>query len=575
MASTTRPVARLLTVAYFSMEVGLEPAMPTYSGGLGVLAGDTLRAAADMGIPMVGITLIYHKGYFQQHLDSRGTQTESPAQWFPQDYLQALPTRAEVTIEGRPVRLRAWLQVVRGVSGHEVPVYFLDTALPENDPRDQTITDYLYGGDDRYRLCQEAVLGLGGVAMLRALGHRKPSVYHMNEGHSALLALALLEERTSRRGLRTVTDADREAVRHGCVFTTHTPVPAGHDKFHADLVRQVLGDSRTKELQSAGCLLDGALNMTHMALVFSHYINGVSMRHEAISRGMFPKYPINSVTNGVHAGTWVAPPFHHLYDRHIPEWRHDNLYLRYAIGIPRDEIQQAHNEAKRDLLAEVERRTCVRLSPTAFTIGFARRATGYKRADLLFSDLERLKRIAKQVGPLQAIYAGKAHPNDDGGKALIRRVFDASAALKDYVPVVYLEDYDMGLAKLLCAGVDLWLNTPQKPYEASGTSGMKAALNGVPSLSVLDGWWVEGCVEGVTGWSIGETWEGESDQGKDMASLHDKLERVIVPMFYKQPGEYAKVMRWAISLNGSYYNTERMVFQYLTNAYLGPKEHKR
>jgi len=554
-------------VAYFSMEVGLGPAMPTYSGGLGVLAGDTLRAAADLGVPMACVTLLHHKGYFDQHLDAEGNQTESASVWSPEAFLEPLPHRVSVTVEGRQVQVRAWRYLVQGLSGHSVPVYFLDTALVENDPWDQALTDYLYGGDGRYRLCQETVLGLGGVAMLRALGHGGVRLYHMNEGHSALLVLALLEEQTEGRGLNDVTEADKQAVRKRCVFTTHTPVPAGQDQFSPDLVRQVLGEKWMIALQASGCCPSGILNMTYLGLFFSHYINGVSMRHEEISHSMFPGYPINSITNGVHAVTWTAPAFQSLYDRLIPEWRGDNLYLRYAIGIPLDEIQQAHAQSKRELLAQVERRTGVRLQPAAMTLGFARRASAYKRADLLLSDIERLKRIATQVGPLQVIYGGKSHPRDESGKAIIRRIFEAAAALGDTVPVVYLEDYDMELARSLCAGVDLWLNTPQKPQEASGTSGMKAALNGVPSLSVLDGWWIEGHTEGVTGWSIGDDWEPESDPSKETGSLYDKLEYVILPMFYARPAAFAAVMRSTIALNASFFNAQRMMLQYLANAY--------
>jgi starch phosphorylase len=555
------------TVAYFSMEVGLEPAMPTYAGGLGVLAGDTLRAAADLGVPMVGVTLLHRKGYFRQHLDAQGNQSESPAVWYPEEFLEAMEPRISVTISGRSVQVRAWRYLVRGVSGHTVPVYFLDTALSENSPWDQSLTDHLYHGGDDYRLCQEVVLGLGGVAMLRALGHERVQLFHMNEGHSALLALALLEEQIRGRDLRAVTKTDTEAVRQRCVFTTHTPVPAGHDQFPLDMVRRVLGEERTIALEATGCCLDDTLNATHLALVFSHYVNGVSQRHHEISHSMFPRYPINSITNGVHAVTWTAPAFQDLYDRHIPEWRRDNLYLRYAISIPVDEIQQAHAEAKRELLAEVKRRTGLRLDPAVMTLGFARRAAAYKRPDLLFSDLDRLKRIAQQAGPLQVIYGGKSHPRDESGKAIIRHIFEAAAALEDTVPLVYLEEYDMALGKYLCAGVDLWLNSPQKPHEASGTSGMKAALNGVPSLSVLDGWWIEGHVEGVTGWSIGDDWEPESNPSKEIASLYDKLEYVILPMFYGRPTAFAEVMQSVIALNASFFNAQRMLLQYVENAY--------
>jgi starch phosphorylase len=554
------------TIAYFSMEVGLNPAMPTYSGGLGVLAGDTLRAAADLGVPIVGVTLLHRKP-FRQHLDARGIQTDTSYVWHPKEFLEPLEPRVVVNIEGREVEVQAWRYLVRGVSGHTVPVYFLDTAVPENSPWDQTLTDHLYGGDDHYRLCQEVVLGLGGVAMLRALGHEEVQLHHMNEGHSALLTMALLEEQTKGRGLRAATSKERDAVRERCVFTTHTPVPAGHDQFSLDMVRRVVGDERTAALEAVECCWNGTLNMTYLALLFSHYINGVSQRHHDISHGMFPAYPINSITNGVHAVTWTAPAFQELYDRHIPEWRVDNLYLRYAISIPLQEIQQAHAAAKRELLAEVKSRTGVRLDPTAMTLGFARRATAYKRAEMLLSDPDRLKRIASEVGPLQIIYGGKSHPQDSSGKAIIQHVFELAAPLKDIVSIVYLEEYDMALAKYVCSGVDVWLNNPQKPHEASGTSGMKAALNGVPSLSVLDGWWIEGHVEGVTGWSIGDDWDAESNIAKETLSLYDKLEYVILPMFYGRPTAFARVMRSAIAINASFFNAQRMMLQYLENAY--------
>ncbi len=555
-------------VAYFCMEVGLDPALPTYAGGLGMLAGDTLSSAADLGIPMVGVTLLHRKGYFRQHLDSTGWQTEAPATWSPEALLEAVPQRVSVTIEGRPVRIRAWLYGLTGISGHTVPVYFLDTALPENTPWDQALTDHLYGGDSHYRLCQEAILGLGGAAMLDAIGYRNVQVYHMNEGHSALLTLAVARELSDDSGLRHLSPVTMNAVRRRCVFTTHTPVPAGHDRFPASLVSQVLGDELTAALRSGRCFLDDTLNMTYLAFSFSHYINGVSMHHEEIAHTMFPNYPINSITNGVHAVNWTAPSFKEVYDRHIPEWRWDNLYLRYAVSIDLEDIREAHRHAKQALMAVIKERTGQSLDPAAMTIGFARRATAYKRAGLLFSDLDRLTCIARRAGPLQVIYGGKAHPNDEGGKRLIQSIFQAAAALKNEVKIVYLEEYDMGLARYVCSGVDLWLNTPQKPFEASGTSGMKAALNGVPSLSVLDGWWIEGNVEGVTGWSVGDTWEAESDPGREMSSLYDKLEKVIVPMFYQRPDDYGRIMRWAIAINGSYYNAQRMLVQYLSNAYV-------
>lgn len=556
------------TIAYFSMEIGADPAIPTYGGGLGVLAGDCLRAAADLGQPLVGMTLLYRKGYFRQHLDAEGNQSESPSEWRPEEVLEPMAPRIVVTIEGRPVSVRAWKSRIRGIKGDEVPVYFLDTALPENDPRDRVITDLLYVSNDHMRLIQETVLGYGGVTMLKALGHPIVKLYHMNEGHSALLTLALLEEQTNGRGILSATDEDRDAVRDRCVFTTHTPVPAGHDQFPRHLVEQILGRERAEAVEANVLGSNGVLNMTKLALSFSRHINGVAMRHGEISQTMFPHYPVSSITNGVHAATWTSDPFQRLFDRQIPQWRYDNLYLRHAISIPKEEIREAHCEAKQDLLAEVERRTQIRLDPDVMTIGFARRAAAYKRANLVFSDIERLRRIARTSGGLQVVFGGKAHPADVPGKQVIRKVFEAAKALGPDLRVIYLEEYDMALARIICAGVDLWLNTPQKPQEASGTSGMKAALNGVPSLSVLDGWWAEGHIEGVTGWSIGNYAEGESASA-EAQSLYDKLEKVILPLYYQWNDDFTRIMRSTIALNGSFFNAQRMMYQYLKNAYYG------
>lgn len=554
-------------VAYFSMEIALDAEIPTYSGGLGVLAGDILRSAADLGVPMVGVTLLHRKGYFRQRIDDGGRQSEEPEDWTPQERLEPLRNCVSVNLHGRKVGIRPWRYELEGVGGAVVPVYLLDTDLESNSRFDRTLTDHLYGGDAYYRLCQEVVLGLGGVAVLRELGHNHDSVFHMNEGHSALLTLALLDERLAQTGAAEVTPEHVEAVRRQCVFTTHTPVPAGHDQFPRHLVEEVLGGRRMGLLEQSGCLLNGTLNMTYLGLHHSRYINGVSMRHGEVSLGMFPGYPIDAITNGVHSLTWVSPAFEDLYDRHIRGWRHDNRYLRYAIQIPLYEIQQAHQRAKQEMLQEVEKRSGVRLDPDVFTSVFARRAAPYKRADLLLSDLVRLKGIARHVGPLQVIYAGKAHPRDEPGKSIIRRIIDGARALGDAVRIVYLENYNMGLARHLVAGADVWLNTPRRPREASGTSGMKAACNGVPSFSILDGWWIEGHIEGVTGWSIPHGTRGIDDEADEVQALYDKLERVILPLFYGQPLAYAEVMRSAIAINASFFNTQRVVSQYLRNAY--------
>src|SRR5215472_1725175 len=554
----------LPVVAYFSMEIALDPRMPTYSGGLGVLAGDTLRSAADIGVPIIGVTLLHRKGYFTQSLDSTGNQYEQPQHWTPETMLGEMDARAVVQIEGRNVQVRAWRYIIEGITGESVTVYLLDTDLPENAPQDRGLTDFLFGGDGRYRLAQEIVLGLGGLEILRKLDHTDIEAYHMNEGHSALLALGLLERRLAQSFAGRIKQLDIDGVRRLCIFTTHTPVPAGHDQFSRELVERVLGEDRSALLTESSSWHGDMLNMTYLALRFSGYVNGVAMRHGEVSRGMFPKYSINAITNGVHAVTWTSEPFRQLFDRSLPGWRKDNNYLRYAISIPLNQIRQAHTEAKHCLCRDIQATTSVALDPNVFTIGFGRRASTYKRADLLFRDPARLKHIAENVAPIQLVYAGKAHPRDEGGKEIIRGVFNGAASVSDAIRSVYVQNYDLRWGGLLTSGVDLWLNTPMRPQEASGTSGMKAALNGVPSFSVLDGWWVEGHIEGITGWSIGDE---DADDKEEVAELYDKLEREIVPMFYGKPHRYTEIMRSAIALNGSFFNTQRMVRQYISNAY--------
>jgi starch phosphorylase len=594
MANSIYPPKRF--VAYFSMEIALENAMPSYSGGLGVLAGDTIRAAADIRLPMVAVSLLYRKGYFRQRLGEDGAQTEEPVEWEVEKFLKEEEPRVSVTLENRRVELRAWRYMVKGVRGYEVPVYFLDADLPENDARDRELTGTLYGGDPYYRLSQEVLLGIGGVRMLRALGHTELMRYHMNEGHAALLTMELLEEETKRAGRTAIKSEDIERVRSKCVFTTHTPVPAGHDKFPAeylsrllpdqvrfidvkdassvDLIKSILQAEQTYPDWQEAARRGASVSMTYLALSLSNYVNGVAKLHGEVSRKMFPNVEIEAITNGVHAATWTSPAFQDLFDRYIPSWREDNYSLRGALGLPPEEVWAAHLLSKHSLLEAVRKKSGLKLDPEAFTIGFARRATGYKRADLILRDLDRLRQIAKNVGAFQIVYAGKAHPRDAGGKEIIKKIFKAKKALKKAVTIVFLDDYDLELAAQLTSGGDLWLNTPQYPMEASGTSGMKAAINGVPSLSILDGWWVEGCIEGVTGWSIGEPRRGDPgpetpvDNVVDAESLYTKLESVILPMFYEERSRYLEVMRHAIAMNGSFFNTQRMVQQYITDAYL-------
>ncbi|MBM2837235.1 MAG: Alpha-glucan phosphorylase [candidate division NC10 bacterium] len=554
-------------ISYFSMEVALESRVPTYSGGLGVLAGDALRSAADLGLPLVGVTLLYRKGYFSQRLDDEGHQHEEPWEWPVDEVLQPTDGRCQVEVEGRQVIVRAWRYLITGMSGVEVPVLLLDTDVEGNDPYDRTLTHSLYGGDERYRLCQEVILGVGGVRILRALGYTRVAKFHMNEGHAALLALELFAEELKRAPGKREDAIGR--VKRMCVFTTHTPVPAGHDQFPLSLAEGVLSPDHWDALRTLGCC-DQALNMTVVGLYLSDYVNGVTKRHSEVSRSLFPEHPIGAITNGVHSATWTAPVFRELYDRHIPGWREENSSLRYALGIPLEAIRQAHNEAKQRLIKEVNDRVGVEFDQDAFTLGFARRAAAYKRPTLLFHDPDRLRRIAMQHGPLQVVFAGKAHPNDEEGKALIQEIFRWSRELQPEVKIAYLPNYDMELGLVLTAGSDLWLNTPQPPHEASGTSGMKAAHNGVPSLSVLDGWWLEVPVEGVTGWAIGSRDRGPSFERRDdedAEDLYRKLEETILPLYYGDPLRWAELMRFTIALNASFFNTQRMVQQYVIHAY--------
>ena len=581
-------------IAYFSMEIGLDVRIPTYGGGLGILAGDTVRAAADLKVPMVAVTLLHRKGYLYQKVDATGWQTEAAVEWVVGDILSEETPRVTVSIEDRAVTVRAWRLDVMGVQGFSVPVYFLDTDLPENSAGDRALTDYLYGGDDRYRLSQEVVLGIGGVRMLRALGCTAIERFHMNEGHSSLLTLELLDEEASRAARRSITADDIEAVHRKCVFTTHTPVPAGHDQFPMELVGQVLGErAHVVDMKDVFCtdvvsrvlrqsvewadeLRDVVrpgvnLNLTYLALNLSQYVNGVAKKHGEVSRHMFAEYLIDSITNGVHATTWVAPPLARLFDRYLQGWREDNSSLRYGLAIPSEELSEAHAEAKDELIGFVNRQTNAGLDNGTFTVGFARRMTAYKRPLLVFEDVQRLRRIASDVGAVQFVFAGKAHPRDRGAKELIKRLYSLKESLKGHIRIAYLPNYDIRIAKLVTAGVDLWLNTPEPPKEASGTSGMKAALNGVPSHSVLDGWWVEGCVENITGWAIGDgrSGGGTTDGRRlDAEAIYDKWETLIVPMFYNDRPSYIQVMRQALALNGSFFNTHRMIQEYVLKAYL-------
>jgi len=560
------PFTRTQRIAYFSMEIALQNDIPTYSGGLGILAGDSMRSAADLEIPMVAISLVSHAGYFEQEIDAQGRQVEHHSAWQPSSQATRLEAKVAVSIEGRLVWVAGWLYVLKGHMNGEIPVILLDTDIDENQPADREITHYLYGGGDAYRLKQEIVLGIGGIRLLQALGFSLRQ-YHMNEGHSALLALELLRRHAyPQDDVRPGESAyDIPRVREMCDFTTHTPVEAGQDRFSYDLVFRIMAeviDPNTLK-QLAG---EDSLNMTRLAMNLSEYVNGVAKRHAEVSRKLFPGYHVRAVTNGVHPFTWASPPFRELFNAHFPGWCHESeILVRSECCIPDVSIWQAHVQAKQGLIEKVRALTGTEFKPELPILGFARRMTAYKRADLLFTDMERLKAIAKKY-PFQIVLSGKAHPKDEPGHHLIEQLHHHMRELSDIIPMAYIPNYNMDIALSMVSGVDAWLNTPLKPMEASGTSGMKAAFNGVPNLSVLDGWWIEGCIEGGTGWAIGDS--GDAANGGDASSLYDKLEKVVLPLYHDNRSGWIAVMKGAISKNASYFNSHRMMRRYAAEAYV-------
>ncbi len=572
---TIGPYLARTRIAYFSMEIAIRPEIHTYSGGLGVLAGDTARSGADLELPMVFVTLLSRKGYLRQEFDETGWQVERPHPWHPETFATPLRAKVAIPIADREVWVRPWLHVLASALGHPVPVLMLDTDLEENHPDDRGITDHLYGGDSEYRLRQEIVLGIAGLRLLSALGFANISTYHMNEGHAALLALDLM--RRHPRPVDLLDDCgprfDVSPVREMCIFTTHTPVEAGHDRFPYDLVHRLLGHyidiGQIKLL--AG---EHEMNMTHLALNLSGYVNGVAQRHAETTKRMFPGYRIRAVTNGVHLPTWAHWTFRDLYSKHFPSWGHEPEILVQADQIPDDAVWNAHMTAKRELVDFVHKKTGVFMNADKPIIGYARRMTSYKRPELLFTDIEALRRINARR-PFQIVLSGKAHPHDEPGKRHIQAIHRHIAELKDEIPIAFIPDYDLNVAKSLVPGVDVWLNTPVPPMEASGTSGMKAALNGCLNLSVLDGWWDEAYEEGL-GWAIGR---GEQYDNHEMAddiesrALYDLLEHQVLPMFYDRddqgvPRTWVQWMKKCISVLAPRFNTNCMVQEYAQQYYL-------
>ncbi len=551
-------------IAYFSMEIALQSDIPTYSGGLGVLAGDTLRAAADLKLPLVAVSLLHAEGYFDQSVDPDGNQSEQPSKWNPADFMELMPNDVSVKIEGRDVKLKAWRYEIESVNGGIIPVFLLDADVEGNEEQDRQLTKRLYGGDRSYRLKQEIILGIGGVRLVESLGFDKLEKFHMNEGHASLLTLELLKD----------SDNNEELVKDVCVFTTHTPVAAGHDKFDYNLVQSIIDTENFPIDLIKKYAGDSELNTTQLALNLSGFSNAVAKKHSVVSKNMFPGYNIRAITNGIHSNTWTCDELAEVFDKHLEDWRVDPFNLRSAVVIPSNEIWEAHQNAKRRLFQVIKEKTDIDYDPEIFTIGFARRATGYKRAHLIFHDLKRLREVVKNAGNIQIVFAGKAHPNDGEGKDNIKRIYDVAKELGGEVKVVFLEGYDMDLAKLMVSGVDVWLNTPMRPREASGTSGMKAAHNGVPNFSVLDGWWIEGHAENITGWGIGHkptevSLDADANvDDEDAKDIYSKLEYVILPTYYSRRDEWIHIMKNAIAFNGSFFTTRRMVLQYVSKAYI-------
>lgn len=539
-------------IAYFSAEIGISASLPTYGGGLGVLAGDHIKAAADANLPMCAVTLLYKEGYFRQRVDRDGNQTESYPRFDPDPLLKKLSVKFTLPLRGRNVWINAWKYSHMGLNGHTVPIFLLDTDVDENLPEDREITLRLYSGDKDNRILQEAVLGFGGIKLLEMLGINDIEIYHMNEGHSALITLELFRK----------FKGNKEELQKRCHFTTHTPVPAGHDHFSMDRLRGLLDSLIPDNLELPSIINSNRFHMTELGLYFSRSANGVSQLHRIVAQSQFPDFKIGHINNGVYHPYWAGKVFRELFDTYFPGWREDPELLLNIEEIPDDKFLYAHLSQKEFILDYSNSLTQRALSPDILTIGFARRTASYKRASLIFNKLDRLVDIGH--GKIQIIFAGKAHPHDEDGKDIIREIVGYSHKLFGKIKVVYLENYNMWLGRLLTSGVDVWLNTPLRPQEASGTSGMKAALNGAPNLSILDGWWAEACHPGENGWGIGDPDNPNNESDAD--SLYDILEKEVIPVFYNDRKRWSSLMRESIK-TGVKFTAHRMIHEYATQYY--------
>lgn len=548
------------------MEIALDQRIPTYSGGLGILAGDILRSSADLGLPVVGITLAYKSGYYHQIITGEGVQKESDVVWEPAQELEKISNFVDLVVGGKKVRIEAWLYRIIGSTGHDIPIYLLTTDVPGNDKEMRNVTGSLYDSDPLVRLAQELVLGIGGVKLLKELGYSDIVTYHMNEGHSSLLTLELLRR----------FEGDVQATRDLCVFTTHTPVSAGHEKYDTVKVEKILDGEYTSLLPHT--MRMNGLDMTKLALDFSRYVNAVSVKHGEVVANMFPEHSFDTITNGIHTFTWLHPRLRSLFTRYFANLSNEPGNLRELNIIPKQELWNVHKEIKRELLSHIKASTGADLSVDMLTFGFARRMTRYKIPLLIFHDSDRLGRICR--GKVQILMAGKAHPADEAGKMIIKKLIQASEyLLREYgVRMIFIENYEMELARMLVAGVDVWLNTPERYLEASGTSGMKAALNGVPNFSVMDGWWIEGfnMSGGKGGWAIGPGPEVPGAEHRtneeDAEDIYCIMENEIIPKYYNDRERWVEIMKQAIYM-GAYFNTHRVVREYADKAWrLGDRQ---
>ena len=549
---TRRALQRIMgVVAYLTAEIGLYSNLHTYSGGLGVLAGDHVKSAADAGLPLVAVTLLYRQGYGRQHLDADGIQSETYPDLDPAEHLHETGLELSLPLDGRELFAKVWVSEVKGEGGHVVPVYFLDTKHEHNSAEHNHLGRRLYGGGDEIRIRQEYLLGVGGIRLLSLLSD-DISGLHLNEGHCTFAMLEMLARGWSR-----------DELKQRCLFTTHTPVPAGHDRFDWGLAKQVIGDLLLEDSREL-CIAAGdpehgeRLSMSHLAVALAGTINAVSNLNAWVASPMFSQRHIEPITNGVHHLTWTSPSFAQLFDKHLTGWRADPTILSYAGRLPNDELIAAKSSARAVLRELVESTTGVKFSEDRLTIGFARRFATYKRANLVFAELEKLRDFA--AGRIQFVFAGKAHPKDEGGKALIKDIFASAKDIADVIPVAFLEDYSMATGLAMTAGVDIWLNNPIRPLEASGTSGMKAAMNGTPNCSILDGWWPEGCEHGVNGWAIGEG-EDERDDARDSRNILKVLEHEVLTSWDEGEQRWANLMRASIATSARFTGA-RMISDY-------------